>query len=282
MKRNLFSYRWVISGGVLAITSALFYQNQIPAPREITVATVHQELINTTYPQDFRNRFQEAASINNCIHRDAELLAIARRWIEADPEKALSFARQISGTEVKTTFLRQLLVSWAERDAAAAMAWTIQLSETTERMAAMATISTTLAASDPRSALELAIQHGADQEDAGGLLENLAMQWAERETSTALKWVGTQPNSEWHDRLIARVAFVLAKSDPRSAAFHVAEEMEPGPMQDEAAISILHQWAMIDSESAAQWVGSFTAGPLRERALGELTCLSEQKAILAD
>ena len=236
------------------------------------MATTRRDLTRNAAASDFSTRFHKTASEKDSIKRDAELLIIAGNWINANPEEALEFAHRMPSGEIRDTFLRQLLVAWAERDAAAAMAWTERLAETSERKADLATISTALATSDPRSALELAIQHGADEDETGGLLENLTMQWAERETSTALKWVSTQPNGEWHDRLIARVAFVLSKSDPRSAALHVTEEMEPGPIQDEAVISILHQWTMIDSESAARWVEGFTAGALRDRALGELTC----------
>ncbi|MEO7100631.1 MAG: hypothetical protein ABI162_14820 [Luteolibacter sp.] len=278
MKRMVSYYRWAIAAGLLALGWAVFDRSELRMSQARPVATVSRERTRPADSQNFRGRFQEAAGENDSIGRDAELLAVAGSWIGANPKEALDFARQMSAGEIRNTFLRQLLVAWAERDAAAAMAWTEGLADTTERRADLATISTALAISDPRSALELAIQHGADEEETGGLLENLAMQWAERETSTALKWVGTQPNGEWHDRLIARVAFVLAKSDPRSAAFHVTEEMEAGPMQDEAVISILHQWTMIDSESAARWVESFAAGALRDRALGELTCLDGMKS----
>jgi hypothetical protein len=241
-------------------------------PRKMPTTSVRRASPHASVVGDFISSFHAAASENDYIRRDAGLWAIARRWIEANPEDALDFARQMPEGETRNTFLRQLLVTWAERDAAAAMAWAERLPATAERRAAFTTVSTALATSDPRSALELAIQHGADEDETGGLLENLAMQWAEREISAAMEWVSTQSSSHWHDRLIARVAFILSKSDPCRAACHVAEGMEPGPMQDEAAISVLHQWAMIDSESAARWVEGFTAGALRERALGELDC----------
>jgi hypothetical protein len=246
------------------------FKSETIEPRKMPTTSVRRASPSASAAGDFISRFHAAASENDCIRRDAGLRAIAGRWIGANPEEALDFVRRLPGGATKDTFLRQLLVAWTERDAAAAMAWADRLPATAERRAAFTTVSTALATSDPRSALELAIRHGADEDETGGLLENLAMQWAERETSAALEWVGTQPNGEWRDRLIGRVAFILSKSDPCRAACHVAERMEPGPMQDEAAISVLHQWAMIDSESAARWVEGFTAGTLRERALGEL------------
>jgi hypothetical protein len=73
------------------------------------------------------------------------------------------------------------------------------------------------------------------------------------------RWNGcvSNPPAKWNDRLMARVAFVLAKSDPFNAACHVAEEMEPGPMQNEAIISVLHQWTLSDFTAASDGRNTF-------------------------
>ncbi|MEO7099417.1 MAG: hypothetical protein ABI162_08655 [Luteolibacter sp.] len=72
------------------------------------------------------------------------------------------------------------------------------------------------------------------------------------------------------------MAFVLSKADPHAAACHVAKDMEPGTLQDEAVISILHQWMTKDPQAAATWAAEFPEGDLRSRALNELQNRQQQ------
>lgn len=218
---------------------------------------------------DFITGFHAASHDKDGVRRDAGLAEIAGRWIDRNPHEALEFARRLPPGEVRNTFLRQLLVAWAGKDTASALSWSDQLENDSEHRYARSTICTELAKEDPRQALELAIGHGAD-EASDGLLENLAMQWADRETTSAMEWVRSQPSVEWKERLVARVAYVLAKTDPCAAACRVAEDMTPGTAQNEAVISVVHQWAQIDPEAAARWVDELPSGALQERALSEL------------
>lgn len=195
---------------------------------------------------------------------------LAMRWIKENPENALEFSNEQPPAAVNSLFRRHLLVAWAESDAPAALEWSDQRPGEPDRRATRETICIAVAQTDPRHALELAVGHDADQEESGSLLENLAMQWAEVDLESALAWVNEQPPGEWRDRLTARVAFVLAKSDPYTAACKVAEDMESGPEQTEAIISLLHQWAKLDRERAAAWIADFSSGQLHERALAEL------------
>ena len=232
-------------------------------------ASAHASLLG-----DFPTGFHAIVLGEDCVRRDGELAELAGRWMEKNPLEALDFARQLPAGEVRETFLRQLLVSWAGKDIQAALSWSDQLENEAERKYArsMLCVAFSEQSGKPDQALELALQHGAE-EGGDGLLENLTMQWAARETPAALEWTCHQPAGEWRDRLMARVVFVLAKSDPFNAACHVAKEMEPGPMQNEAAISVLHQWAMSDFTAASNWAETLPAGMLRDRAMNELTGL---------
>jgi hypothetical protein len=85
--------------------------------------------------------------------------------------------------------------------------------------------------------------------------------------------VQSQPAGDLHDRLIARVAFALAGSAPFKAACYVAEKMQAGPIQNEAVISVLHQWAKTDIVGASDWAENLQDDVLRERATNELAGL---------
>ena len=238
---------------------------------EITSSkSARQERLLPSAAEDHRARFQQIAAGANDIQRDAELRELAVCWVKTNPENALKFATELPAGEAGSSFLRDLLVAWAKSDAAAALQWSDQRPAESDRRTTRETICIAVAEADPRHALELAVGHDADQDESGSLLESLTMQWAEVDLESALAWVKEQPGGEWHDRLIARAAFILSKSDPHAAACSVAGDMESGPRQTEAIISVLHQWAKLDVERAAAWVEDFPPGDLRDRALGEL------------
>jgi hypothetical protein len=100
----------------------------------------------------------------------------------------------------------------------------------------------------------------------------LTMQWCEKETADAVDWAREQPPGEWRERLLSRASYVLSKSDPAAAA-HLVSGLEPGTVQDEAAMAVLHQWALQDSSAALKWAEGFSQPTLRERALEEISNL---------
>jgi hypothetical protein len=193
----------------------------------------------------------------------------------ADPARALTRAFALEKGSERQSLIRELLTGWAARDAEAALGWVSALEDPAARRSARSTVCLTVAEEDPRRALLLALAHGADEDDAGGLLECLTMQWCEKETETVLEWAQTQPPGEWRERLLGRASFVLSKSDPAAAA-DLVSELEPGAVQDEAAMAVLHQWALQDSDAALQWAEAFSEPTLRERALAEISNLRVQ------
>jgi hypothetical protein len=124
------------------------------------------------------------------------------------------------------------------------------------------------AESDPLAALELAISHGLE-EIPGDVIGNLAQQWAAVDLPAARAWVESQPPGEVREGLVARIGYFWSLHDPEAAANFVTSETEPGPVQMEAAISVLHQWKERDPAAARAWAERFPDGPERERALQE-------------
>jgi len=135
-----------------------------------------------------------------------------------------------------------------------------------------------LAERDPREAVILALNAHVSHTHPG-LLENLVVQWATHDLQGSHGWVLQQEPGESRDVLMERVAFVCSHSDPVAAARIVTDEMTPGHWQTEAAIAVLHQWALRDLNSAAAWASAFPEGPLRQRAINETEGL--RKAQLA-
>lgn len=189
----------------------------------------------------------------------------------ADPARALAHAFTLGDRSERESRIRDLLSSWAARDADAALSWVSTLEDPAARRSARSTVCFAVAEKEPRQAVTLALVHGADEDD-GGLLECLTMQWFEKESQTVLDWAREQPPGEWRDRLLSRASFVLSKSDPTAAA-QLVSGLEPGKLQNEAAMAVLHQWALKDSSAALRWAEAFSEPTLRERALAEISNL---------
>jgi len=189
-----------------------------------------------------------------------------------DPARALAHAFTLGDRSERGNLVRDLLSAWAAQDAEAALGWVSALGDSAARRSARSTVCLAVAEKDPRRAVVLALAHGADEDDTGGLLECLTMQWCEKECETVLDWAREQPPGEWRDRLLARASFVLSKSDPAAAA-HLVSGLEPGNLQDEAVMAVLHQWALQDSSAALEWAEAFSEPALRERALAEISNL---------
>lgn len=188
-----------------------------------------------------------------------------------DPSRALTRAFRLADRSERDNRVRELLSKWVARDAEAAMNWISSLEDSASRNFARTNVCQTLAESDPRRAVTLALAHGVEEED-GGLLECLTMQWCEKECESAVDWAREQPPGEWRERLLSRASFVLSKSDPAAAA-HIVSNLESGHVQEEAAMAVLHQWALKDPASALRWAQEFPEGTLRERALAEISNL---------
>jgi hypothetical protein len=190
----------------------------------------------------------------------------------ANPARALAQALALEVGSDRQSHVRDLLSTWAARDAEAALKWVSSLKDASGRRSSRATVCLAVAEEDPRRAVMLALAHGADEEDDGGLLKSLTMQWCEKETENVLEGAQSQPPGEWRDRLLARASFVLSKTDPSRAA-QVVAGLEGGTLQDEAAMAVLHQWALKDPSAALQWSETFSEPMLRERALAEVSNL---------
>jgi hypothetical protein len=186
-----------------------------------------------------------------------------------DPRTALNAACGLASFDVRDQSTRHLLETWTQQAPAEAIAWASALSDAGKRQAALEIVCLDLAQSDPRRAVDTAIDTQVCDTDPG-LLSNLTAQWAMRDLGAAHDWVRQQEAGDWRDELVARVAFAGAQSDPAAAAQIVVTEMAPGPRQEEAAISVLHQWALSDLGAATTWASAFPAGSLHTRALAEI------------
>lgn len=160
------------------------------------------------------------------------------------------------------------LREWARQSPKEALTWlpSAPAGETRDIVAEI--VCARLAESDPSRAVSLAETYSGG---CSNLLENLVHQWAERDEPVARAYAIQKPPGEERDRLLSRVALARSKENPLDAAKLVAEWISPGEVQNEAAISVLHQWALRDPKAALAWAQLFPEESLRDRASTEMS-----------
>jgi DNA-binding transcriptional regulator YbjK len=170
------------------------------------------------------------------------------------------------------------LRAWAREDPEAALTWAQQQTNNAERNEALTDACFQIAQTDPERAVLLAEQFNLDKD---AVLENLAQQWTAKDLTTAYNWIAAQPAGDQRDALATGMTFIWSQTAPADAAQFVAQQMPPGSAQDEAAMMVLHQWALVDSSGASAWAQQFPESPLRNRALNELSGIARYKQGIA-
>jgi hypothetical protein len=175
-------------------------------------------------------------------------------------------------TKDKYEALRELR-EWASKDPEGALAAAMALPEGDERYEALAAVCSGVAQADPADAVKLAQSLHLDQQPA--VMEDLVQQWASADVTSSLAWAREQPAGTPRDEFTTRIAFVMSQSDPSDAATLVMNQIPPGPAQDEAVMTVLHQWANRNFVAAANWAKGTPTGPLQERIINELNGILE-------
>lgn len=173
----------------------------------------------------------------------------------------------VSSAETKPSGPTGDLHDWIVRDPHAAIKWASQQPADEKREGILEAACYEIANSNPAEAIVLAEKFALTKH---ATLANLTAQWAQKDLPTAREWALAKPEGDEKNDLLARVAYVWASTDPKNAAHLVVEKMSPGNAQTEAAISVLHQWALRDLEGARAWVELFPDSDLRDRAINEL------------
>lgn len=169
----------------------------------------------------------------------------------------------------------------AAKDPQGALAQAMKWPAGDDRNKALEAVCFGMAQTDPAEAVKMAKTLHLD-EQSGAIMENLVLQWAKTDVSSALEWTKGQPAGEQRDAFTTRIAYSMSQSDPAGAARLVIDQIPPGTAQEEAVMSVLHQWGNQNPTAAANWVNDFPASPLRERAIKELEGITRQQQAMAN
>ena len=189
--------------------------------------------------------------------------------VKINPPAAAQLVASLAVGPQRTDAMRSVAQAWASLHPIDAENWAVGLPDATERNFALTAIASEIAATDPAQAVSVAEQFGLG-EHTEVMLQNFTQQWARRDLAAAKAWAMAKPAGESRDNLLARIAFCQSTTDPAGAAVLVVEQIPAGPVQTEAAMSVIHQWGVSDLSGATAWVDLFPPGPLKERAQQEL------------
>ena len=166
---------------------------------------------------------------------------------------------------VRDELLRQVARQWTAVDFAGAMTWLAGLEDRRDRQHAAEAGVAEVARADPAGAIEVSRIFQVGTGD--GSLEHLAQLWTEESPREAVDWILNQRAGPQRDRLLARIAYVRAQSDPEEAAILASNYVTAGAVREEAIAGVSRQWAVRDPAAATAWVEKFPPGPLRARGL---------------
>ncbi len=195
--------------------------------------------------------------------------AMIGKLTEADCDAAARFVESLPSGPMREDALRQIAKTWARIDSGSAEMWASKLADENERVCALGHVCFQIAETDPLQGLMVANQHSLD-ENSGEMPAKLAQLWAAEDFNAAATWVKERPLGDQRDQMLLRLAVVLSATDPEQSARLVVAEIPEGPLQDEAVLSVVYQWAKRDIVATRNWVQLFPEGRLRDRVEADL------------
>ena len=242
----------------------------VPAPPKPT----RQEIIS-----QLTQAIKSALNSTNAADHDQVFTNLLPALIAQDPVAAGRLAESLDPGDGRQELLRRAAQGWAGVDATGAVAWAASLANTDEQKSALIDVSFQIAQSDPAQAITLAEHY--DLGGANGTMGNLAQLWAGKDWPAALDWATRQTAGDQRDQIFGRLAYVQSQTAPVDAMNLIIDQMPPGSAQNEAAMSVLHQWGLGDFAAASAWAAQLSPdGPLADRVNQELAGIAAYRQAL--
>ena len=219
-------------------------------------------------PAAFAAKIEISARSGEPSQREHVFSEVLPALVSLDPFAAVALMEKIEAGEFRDEFIVQLARLWAAQDPESALKWAAEIKGAAERYSAVRSACLQISQVDPAAAIHT--MESLNIPNDRSVLENIVQSWTAEDATAATEWALERPPGETRDNLLTRVAFVVSQDDPRQAADLIVKNIPPGASQSEAAISILHRWALQDWEGAKQWADQYPEGPLRERAQNEI------------
>ncbi len=203
-----------------------------------------------------------------------ESMAYAK-WAEADPAKAMAFAK-VAATQRfpnDAAALTAVLSTWAGHDPQAALAAAQSLdSSNLRRDAINQVLSTWALGDDPKAALDAAKALNLGSQ-LNGVLQGIYLSWAQHDPTGAFAALDQVTNINTRNNLAGNILQAMSETDPNGALKLMltlpagAQNAPPYPVN-----YIFSRLTMEDPAAAVQALGQLQGGQMRERAVTCIAC----------
>jgi len=146
----------------------------------------------------------------------------------------------------------------------AALAEAQALTDPQARDKALAQVAWNALEQDEKIAREAFNRMAPDSPQRIALIQHFAMRMADEDPDAALAWSGTLASQSETAAAQARIALVIAPTDPARAANLLSESGLPSREFDVAIVQVLRHWAGQSPPDAAAWVAVFPEGGFRK------------------
>jgi hypothetical protein len=218
----------------------------------------------------------ELLSSNNPADINKVYNVLVPNLVKMNPRAAAEFSQSPAAAKWRADLMMVVAQSWARLNPDDAQNWVSNLpnppGDPTERDTMVSYVTFAVADMDPARAVQVLEQCPINKDRFEIMVENLAQQWTDQNNLQPLvDLIAKMPPSADRDGYFARIANAMARSDVMQASEIVSDDITPGPAQVDAAMSIVRQLAWNDKNLALEWVDTFPAGEVHDRALKEWT-----------
>jgi hypothetical protein len=265
--------RWNWSSGPEEGASAIGFRSQrsqlVPPPGPIPSREV--EALKSVDDFETAHRILAMIRSDNPLDQSRAYRELLPALVRSNPRAAAEFVQSPAAAELRVDLMPVVVQAWTEVDADAAEAWASRLSNPAERNMALGYVSFAAVQADPARAAQVLENSKLNADRREIIVANLAQQLADRDLQPLYKQIEKLPPGDERDNLYRWVALAQSHKDPANAVTLVTDRMAAGPIQSDAAIQILRQWARKDMTAASAWVDQFPPGSLREQAIKVLS-----------
>lgn len=188
-------------------------------------------------------------------------------FIRRDPVAAASFAQSPEAAQWHDDLMVTVAQVWTGMNVDDAEKWATQLSNPTERNMVLGYVCFAEANIDPTRAVQVLDNSEINSVRREIIVENLSQQWANQDLEPLYNQIAKLPAGDERDGLLKRIALAQSQTDPQLAAQIIVEKIAAGPIQTDAAMYVLRQWAKLDMTAAVDWANHFPAGDLHDKAM---------------
>jgi len=235
-------------------------QAKIPAPAPAAGSAGADRVT----PTPLAEKIARALRTGNDADREWVFAELLPELLQQDAWAAGRLAERWPPGAWRDELIRQVARHWAAADIGGAVAWLASLENRADQTIAVEGAAAQIARTDPAGAAEIS-QYFRVRLDNGSL-EHLVQIWTEESPADAVNWISARPPGRERDRLLARIAYVRAQSNPLEATSLVLDFLPAGAARDDALAAVARQWAMRDPDAAAAWAEQLPPGALRTRS----------------